>query len=106
MALKPTVSKAGWQMFCWAVMFDFVDDELRHQAVRDELDSAFVHLREELFAVRVDEAHVSQIDDRRQRFLARDRALPAFLKFGDAASRQSPFDEETDLAIKDSTGDS
>ena len=52
-------------MFCWAFMFDFVDDELRHQSVRDELDPAFVHLCEELFAVGVDETYVREIDERR-----------------------------------------
>lgn len=52
-------------MFCWVFMLDFIDDELRHQTVRDELDPAFVHLREELFAVGVDEAYVREIDERR-----------------------------------------
>lgn len=93
-------------MFCWPVVFDFVDDELRHQAVCDELDPVFVHLREELFAVGVDEAHVSQIDDRWERFLPSDRAVPTFFELGDTAPRQSPFDEETDVAVNDSSGDS
>ena len=107
MALKPIVTEAGWQSFyVRAVMFDLVDDELRHQSVCDELDPTFVHLGEELLAVGVDEAHVCQVDDGWEWFLARDRALPAFLEFGDTGPGQPTLDEELNVAINDSSGDS
>lgn len=93
-------------MFCWALMFDLVNNELRHQTVCDELDPAFVHLRQKQFAVGVDEAHVCEIDERRQWTLAGNGALPAFFEFGDTRARQSPLDKETDIAINDSRCDS
>jgi hypothetical protein len=67
-------------------MFDFVDDELRHQTVRDKLDPAFVHLREEVFAVGVDEAYVREIYERRQWALAGNSALPALFELRDTGS--------------------
>lgn len=84
-------------------MFDFVDDELRHQAVGNELDSVFAHLREELFTMGVDKAHVCQIDEGWKWRLTRDRALPAFLEFRNTPARQSPFDKETKLAVNNSS---
>ena len=42
-------------------MFNLFDEELGQQAVGDEFDSVFVHLREELFGVFVDVADVRQI---------------------------------------------
>ena len=87
-------------------MFDFVDDELRHQPVSDQLDSVFVHLREELFAVGVDEAHVCEINECREWRLAGDRALPALLEFRDTRAGQSPFDKETNVAVNNSGCDS
>ena len=87
-------------------MFDLVDNELRHQTVRDELDSPFAHLREEQLAVGVNEAHVRQIHERWQWTLAGNCALPAFLKLRNTRPRQSPLDKETDIAINDSRCDS
>lgn len=87
-------------------MFDFIDDELRHQTVGDEFDAMFMHLREELPAVAIDKAYVREIDERRKRTLAGDRALPAFLKFGDTCARESPFNNETYMAVDNSSCDS
>ena len=87
-------------------MFDLVNNELRHQTVCDELDSAFMHLREKQLTVGVDKADVCQIYERRQRTLAGDCTLPAFFQFRNTRARQSPFDKETDIAINYSRCDS
>jgi hypothetical protein len=56
-----------------------------------------------LFAVGVDEAHVSEIDDRWEWFLACDCALPALFEFRNTGPRQPPFDKETDIAVNESS---
>ena len=87
-------------------MLDFVDDELRHQSACDELDPVFAHLREELFAVGVDETHVSKIYERREWRLACDCTLPAFFEFRDTGAREPSFYEELDIAVYYSSCDS
>ena len=58
----------------------------------------FVHLREELFAVSVDEAYVGEVDKGGHRCFAGDRALPAFFQFADARPGQSPLNKEANIA--------
>lgn len=86
-------------------MLDLFNEEFRQQAVGDEFDSVFVHLREELFGLVIDEAAVRQIDDGGNRCFAGFGAAPALFQFADASAREASFNKEADVAGDDSCGD-
>ena len=78
--------------------FDLVEKKLGHQAVCDELDSVFFHLREQLLAVGVDKAHVGEVDQGWQWRFTIYGAAPALFQFADTRACEFSFDEETNVS--------
>jgi len=85
-------------------VFDLFDEEFRQQAVGDEFDSVFVHLREELFGLFVDEAAVRQIDDGGNWCFAGFGTAPTLFQFADASAREASFNKKADVAGNVSCG--
>ena len=47
----------------WSVVFNFLDQTLRHQTGRKEFYSSLMHSCEQLFSVVIDETNIRQIND-------------------------------------------
>ncbi len=97
MVCEATALKASLQSVFYLPR-DLVEEELRHQPVGDEPNPVLVHFRQQLLAVRVDEAHVGEVDQRRQRRFSGEGAEPALLQFTDTRAGEFSFNDEAEVS--------
>jgi hypothetical protein len=75
-------------------MLDLFDETFRQQSRSHKSDPLLVHVRQELFACRINESDAAQVNENGFWRFRRCRCLPTPLQFADASTRELSLNDE------------